>query len=87
MPRNANVLDPDEFDEIYLKALDASVNFAGSPSQRRHYANGFAQAIQLYGQYFREEKISLDEAEHRVGLILQVLLDGEATKTFGHRKS
>ena len=43
-------------------------------------------AIELYGQYFREEKISLDEAEHRVGLILQVLLDGEATKTFGHRK-
>ena len=84
--RNSNALDPDEFNEIYLKAIDASGNFANSPNQRRYYANGFSQAIKLYGQYFREEKLSIDEAEYRVGLILDALMDGQATKTFGHRK-
>ena len=86
MSRNSNDLDPDAFDEIYLKAIDASLNFANSPSQRRNYANGFSQAIELYHQYLTDEKIGLEEAERRVGLILETLLDDKAAKTFAQRK-
>jgi len=87
MRHSDNVMDPDQFDAIYLKGMEAIQNVASGPSQRAQYARGFKQAIDLYHEYFQVEMITPEEAERRVEAILDCLLDGSATKTFGHRKS
>ena len=87
MRSSNNQLDPDQFDDIYLKGMEAIQKVASGPSQRALYARGFKQAIDLYHEYFQVERITPEEAERRVEAILDCLLDGSATKTFGHRRT
>ena len=85
MKGKSNVLDPSKFDEIYLKAIKAGANYADSPDKRKYYANGFNQAIKLYHRYLVEDQIEIEEAERRVRLIIETLLDENAGKNFGHK--
>ncbi len=83
---NDNVINLDSFDEIYLKNIDPSACFAGSAAQRKYFFTGFNQAIDLFHKYLAEEKISLEEAESRARIIMEVLLDQTHGKGFNQRK-
>lgn len=68
-----NVIDPDAFDAIYLKGIQASNRMASTPTERRYYNFGFNQAIILLDQYFLQEKIDYPEARIRLKAIMEVM--------------
>lgn len=79
-------LEPDAFDAIYLKGITASASYADSPAKRQHYANGFNQAVELFHQYLADEKVDLEEAERRAGIISKCLLEGNQSASFNKQK-
>tara|TARA_R110002074_G_scaffold284234_1_gene455897 strand:- start:566 stop:841 length:276 start_codon:yes stop_codon:yes gene_type:complete len=81
----SNVLNIDSFNEVYVKTIKASPNYADSPAKRRYFANGFNQAIELYRHYLEEEGLSIREAERRALLIMDALLDDSTAKAFSSR--
>jgi len=90
MKGNSNVLDPDTFNEIYIKGIQAGEHMATTPDQRHHYFKGFSQAIILLDQYFIEEKIPYSEVKFRLNAIMELMVaepkQFNKTLSFGRNK-
>ena len=88
---NDNVLEEFGFDDVYLVNIDNFTNLANTPNERHFYLLGFAQAIELYDEYFGEQKISYKEAKSRVTAIMEVMIANQGsskkTPTMGKSKS